>query len=115
MGSEDLVQKALAALMPLEFYEATPEEFEKNRLQALAEVDGLCGGEEAIAAANFARVGAKGEKVSGFADGLAPYGLAGLARKGRGAAGPGARREPAETAAAGGDREAPDRATRSAS
>ncbi len=80
--TDDLVQKALETLMPLEFYEATPEEFEKYRLQALAEVDGLRGGEEAIAAATFARVGAKGEKVSGFADGLAPYGLAGLARKG---------------------------------
>ena len=62
------MQKALATLMPLEFYEATPEEFERYRLQALAEVDGLCGGEEAIAAANFGRVGAKGEKVSAFAD-----------------------------------------------
>jgi hypothetical protein len=77
-----LVQEALEALMPLEFYESTPEEFEKYRLQALAEVDGLCGGEKAIAAANFSRVDAKGEKVSGFADGLAPYGLDGLARKG---------------------------------
>ncbi len=80
--SEDLVEAALKVLMPLEFYETTPEEFEKWRLQALAEVDGLCGGEAAIAATNFARVGAKGEKVSGFADGLAPYGLAGVARKG---------------------------------
>ena len=35
-------------------------------------MDGLCGGEEAIAAANFGRVGAKGEKVSGFAEGSRP-------------------------------------------
>ena len=56
--------KALEALMPLEFYATTPEEFEKYRLQALAEVAGLCGGEEAIAAANFGQVGAAARKFA---------------------------------------------------
>jgi hypothetical protein len=80
---EDLLQKALETLMPLEFYEATAEEFEKYRLAALAEVDGLCGGEAAIAAANFTQVGPAGEKFSpGLSDQLAAYGLGGLARKG---------------------------------
>jgi hypothetical protein len=59
---EDLVGKALEMLMPLEFYATTPEEFEKYRLQALAEVAGLCGGEEAIAAANFGQAGGAGRK-----------------------------------------------------
>jgi hypothetical protein len=81
--TDDLVQKALETLMPLEFYEATPEEFEEYRLKALAEVDGLCGDEEAIAAANFSQVGPAGEKFApGIGDQLAAYGLGGLARKG---------------------------------
>src|SRR5258708_3269902 len=81
--TEDLLEKALAVLMPLEFYETTPEEFEKYRLQALAEVAGLTGGEEAIAAANFRRVDAKGEKITNdLGDRLAAYGLGSLARKG---------------------------------
>ncbi len=80
--TEDLVEKALGLLMPLEFYETTPEEFEKYRLVALEEVAGLCGEEEAIAAANFRRVGPKGEKLAGdLGDRLASYGLGSLARK----------------------------------
>jgi hypothetical protein len=81
--SEDLVQKVLETLMPLEFYETTPEEFEKYRLQALEEVAGLTGGEEAIAAANFRRVDAKGEKIpDDLGDRLGKYGLGSLAKKG---------------------------------
>jgi hypothetical protein len=81
--SDDLVQKVLETLMPLEFYETTPEEFEKYRLQALKEVDGLTGGEEAIAAANFRRVDAKGEKIpDDLGDRLGKYGLGSLAKKG---------------------------------
>jgi hypothetical protein len=88
--SDGLVQEALEALMPLELYEATPEEFEKYRLQALAEVAGLCGGEEAIAAANFRQVGAAGEAIpAGLGDQLAPYGLGSLARKSSGLLGRG--------------------------
>jgi hypothetical protein len=81
--SEDLVQKALEVLMPLDFYETTPEEFEKWRLKALEEVDGLTGDEGAIAAANFRRVDAKGEKIADdLGDRLASYGLGSLAKKG---------------------------------
>jgi hypothetical protein len=81
--ADDLVQKVLETLMPLEFYETTPEEFEKYRRRALEEVDGLTGGEGAIAAANFRRVDAKGEKVpDDLGDRLASYGLGSLARKG---------------------------------
>jgi hypothetical protein len=83
--ADDLMQEALEALslVPSSDYEATPEEIEKYRLQALAEVDGLCGGEEAIAAANFSQVGPKGETIAaGLGDQLASYGLGGLARKG---------------------------------
>lgn len=81
--TEDLLQKVLETLMPLEFYETTPEEFEKYRLQALSEVAGLTGGEEAIAAANFRRVDAKGEKIpDDLGDRLASYGLGSLAKKG---------------------------------
>lgn len=69
--------------MPLEFYATTSEEFEKWRLKALEEVAGLCGDEEAIAAANFRRVDAKGKKVAGdLGDRLAGYGLGSLGRKG---------------------------------
>jgi hypothetical protein len=81
--AEDLVQKALEVLMPLEFYETTPEQFEKYRLEALEQVAGLCGDEEAIAAANFRRVDAKGKKIADdLGDRLASYGLGSLARKG---------------------------------
>jgi hypothetical protein len=81
--TEDLLDKALAMLMPLEFYETTPEEFEKWRRKALEEVAGLTGGEAAIAAANFRQVDAKGEKLpADFEDRLATYGLGGLAKKG---------------------------------
>jgi hypothetical protein len=81
--ADDLVQKVLETLMPLEFYETTPEEFEKYRLKALEEVDGLTGGEAAIAAANFRRVDAEGEKIpDDIGDRLAGYGLGSLARKG---------------------------------
>lgn len=81
--TEDLLEKALEALMPLEFYETTQEEFERWRLKALEEVAGLCGDEEAIAAANFRQVDAKGEKLpADFEDRLASYGLGGLAKKG---------------------------------
>jgi hypothetical protein len=81
--TEDLVQKVLETLMPLEFYETTPEEFEKYRLKALEEVAGLTGTEEAIAAANFRRVNAKGEKIpDDLGDRLSSYGLGSLARKG---------------------------------
>jgi hypothetical protein len=63
--ADDLMQEALEALslVPSSDYEATPEEIEKYRLAALAEVDGLCGEEEAIAAANFSQVGPKGEQL----------------------------------------------------
>jgi hypothetical protein len=55
--SEDLVQKVLETLMPLEFYETTPEEFR--------------------------RVEAKGEKIpDDLGDRLAGYGLGSLAKKG---------------------------------
>lgn len=82
--AEDLLEKALAALMPLEFYETTPEDFEKWRRKALEEVAGLCGEEEAIAAANFKEVDAKGEKLPADLQGrLGIYGLGGLAKRGR--------------------------------
>jgi hypothetical protein len=74
--TEDLLEKALEMLMPLVFYETTPEEFEKYRRQALEEVAGLCGDEEAIAAANFRRVDARGEKLPpALEDRFASYGL----------------------------------------
>jgi hypothetical protein len=84
---DDLMQEALEALslVPETGGPVTPEEFEKYRLFALAEVDGLCGGEEAIAAANFRRVGPGGKALApDVGDRLALYGLGGLARKGRG-------------------------------
>ena len=81
--TEDLVQKVLETLMPLEFYETTAEDFEKYRLQALEEVAGLTGAEEVFAAANFRRVDAKGEKIADdLGDRLASYGLGSLVRKG---------------------------------
>jgi hypothetical protein len=61
---EGLVQEALEALMPLEFYAVTPEDFEKWRLRALDEVAGLCGDEEAIAAANFGEADGGGRRWS---------------------------------------------------
>jgi hypothetical protein len=81
--NEDLLGDVLETLMPLETYATTPEEFEKWRLAALAEVEGLCGGEEAIAAANFRQVGPRGKALpKDMGDRLSLYGLGGLARKG---------------------------------
>jgi hypothetical protein len=83
--ADDLMQEALEVigLVSAGDRQATPEEIEKWRLKALEEVAGLTGGEEAIAAANFKQVDAKGEALPpDLNDRLAIYGLGSLARKG---------------------------------
>ena len=63
--ADDLMLEALEVmgLVSAGDHQATPEEIEKWRLKALEEVAGLTGGEEAVAAANFKQVGAKGEPL----------------------------------------------------